>query len=206
MSTATTESPPKTAWPRRRWTTAEFDALLNGGFLTEGSKTFLWDGEIIEPMPENEPHANAQDSLYRKLLRLLPEEEWTIRPAHPLSLKDGYKPQPDLVVLPGTPEDYLGRVPSASDAALVIEIADSSYPQDSGEKLAEYANAGVPRYWIVNLRDRRIEAYSLPADGLYQDRRDYPPEAAIPLTLDPAGVFFGEIRVLDVLKNSLRPA
>ena len=67
MSTSTstsataTASPPQApepvpVGPRKRWTTAEFDHLIRSGVLREGSRAFLWDGEIIEPMSENPPH------------------------------------------------------------------------------------------------------------------------------------------------------
>ncbi|MDB5353295.1 MAG: Uma2 family endonuclease [Planctomycetota bacterium] len=211
MSTATIEATPQTqaqpAWRPHRWTTAEFDSLLTGGFLVEGSKTFLWDGKIIDPMPENEPHANAQDKLCRFFMGRLPEEEWSIRPAHPLALRDGYKPQPDLVVIVCPRPDR--RVPTASDAALVVEVSDSSYANDADEKLPQYARAGIPRYWIVNLIARRIEVYTHPAVtsdvGHYESRQDYPLEATVPLVLTRGGEDreFGVIAVRDVLRDSL---
>ena len=207
MSTATTETAPKTTWRTRRWTTAEFDSMIASGYLREGSKTFLWDGEIIEPMPENQPHVNAQDNLYRLFVGHLPEADWTISPAHPLVLKEGYKPQPDLMVLVGPRSNYRRHVPIAADAALVVEIADSTYSEDAGDKLPEYAAAGIPRYWIVHIRARRIEVYSGPnvasGVGRYEDRRDYVIGEAIPLILSRDAREFGLIPVLDILRDSL---
>jgi Uma2 family endonuclease len=209
MSTATAETTPNTAWRTRRWTTAEFDALLAEGFLVEGSKTFLWDGEIIEPMPENQPHIHAQDNLLRVFMVRLPEAEWTIYSAHPLALKEGYKPQPDLMVLIGPRSNYRRHVQTGEDAALVVEVADSSYAADAGDKLPEYAAAGIPRYWIVHLQARRIEAYSNPVVssgvGRYSERKDYSLEEAVPLSLTRGGATreFGLVAVLDVLRDSL---
>jgi len=42
---------------------------------------------------------------------------------------------------------------------LVVEAGDSSLVQDRITKAAIYAGAGIPEYWIVNLRDDRVEAY-----------------------------------------------
>ena len=208
MSTATIESTSNAVWQKHRWTTAEFDSMIARGYLREGSKTFLWDGEIIEPMPENEPHAYAQDNLQRLLTRRLPDAEWMIRPAHPLALRDGYKPHPDIVVLAGHPADRR-RTPTADDVALVVEVADSSYAADVGDKLSEYAAAGIPLYWIVHLQARRIEAYSDPVVssgvGRYAERKDYPLAEAVPLILSRGGETheFGMVPVLDVLRDSL---
>jgi Uma2 family endonuclease len=46
-------------------------------------------------------------------------------------------------------------------------VAESSLSIDRGIKLRLYATCGVPEYWIVNLSERVIEAYSEPADGAY---------------------------------------
>jgi len=209
MSIATAESNTKSAWRTRRWTTAQFDSLMVDGLLREGSKTFLWDGEIFDPLPETERHAHAQDNLCNIFLRRIPEMEWTIYPAHPLALKEGYKPQPDIIVLFGPRSDYRRRVPASADVALIVEIADSTYLEDAGDKLPEYAAAGIPRYWIVHIRARRIEAYSGPivssGVGRYADRKDYPLEAAVPLVLERGGLAheFVAIPVLEVLRDSL---
>src|SRR5207249_5396382 len=47
-------------------------------------------------------------------------------------------------------------------ALLVVEVADASLPQDRITKAAIYAGAGIPEYWIVNLRDDQVEAYRGP--------------------------------------------
>ena len=44
-------------------------------------------------------------------------------------------------------------------AHLIVEVALSSLPQDRLTKPAIYARAGVPCYWIVNLRDGCVEVY-----------------------------------------------
>jgi Uma2 family endonuclease len=36
--------------------------------------------------------------------------------------------------------------------ALLVEVADSSLAYDLGEKKAAYARAGIPEYWVVDLR------------------------------------------------------
>jgi Uma2 family endonuclease len=46
--------------------------------------------------------------------------------------------------------------------ALVVEVADSSLDYDRTTKVRTYARAGIPVYWIVNIRDKRIEVYESP--------------------------------------------
>ena len=80
-----------------------------------------------------------------------------------------HAPTPDAMVLRGTFEDYRTTLPVAADAFCVIEMADSSYERDSGEKLLGYAKAGIKQYIIINLRSRTAEIYVDPdtAAGSY---------------------------------------
>lgn len=72
------------------------------------------------------------------------------------------------MVLRGKLDDYT-ELPKAADALCVVEVADSSYERDSGEKLIGYARAGVEQYVILNLRSRTAEVYTRPdaAVGTY---------------------------------------
>ena len=62
--------------------------------------------------------------------------------------------------MPGPHEAYDDAHPRT--ALLVVEAAGSSLVQDRITKAAIYAGAGIPEYWIVNLRDDRVEAYRGP--------------------------------------------
>ena len=69
------------------------------------------------------------------------------------------------------------RHPGPADMALVIEVADSSLPDDRSLKARIYAAAAVPVYWIVNLVDHQVEVYTDPtgpdAAPVYRARQDY---------------------------------
>jgi Uma2 family endonuclease len=55
----------------------------------------------------------------------------------------------------------------------VIEVADTSLQQDRLTKGAIYAAAGIPEYWIVNLRDSVVEVRCDPdpAQARYREVR-----------------------------------
>lgn len=65
-----------------------------------------------------------------------------------------------MIVLPGRFEDYEHSHPTR--ALLAVEVAESSLAQDRLTKSRIYAQAGVPDYWIVNLRQRVVEWYRAP--------------------------------------------
>ncbi len=94
----------------------------------------------------------------------------------PFELVNDSIPEPDGVVL--TAEQY-ARHPYPDAALVVTEVADGSVEVDR-EIADDYAAAGVPDYWIVNVRDRHIEVYRTPVPDpasptghRYADRRVY---------------------------------
>ncbi len=71
-------------------------------------------------------------------------------------------PEPDVAVIAGRFEDYKEQLPQT--AVLVVEISDTSLGYDRIEKASLYARADVPDYWIVNLKDRRLEIRRQPIE------------------------------------------
>ena len=193
---------------RHRWTNAEFDRMLALGLLREGGPEFLWDGEIVSPMPEDPEHSHAQDNVCDLFRMRFPKESWTISQSHPVVLGEGFIPEPDLALLIGPRSSFRNRKPGPDDVALVVEVSNSSYTFDSRGFLGRYAKANIPQYWIVNIKARRVEVYSGPDSEAqrYQTRQDYGLDAIIPLNLTINGVAteFGAIAVLDVLQDSLK--
>ena len=88
-----------------------------------------------------------------------------------LRLREDYDPIPDAMILRGPTAAYRDRQPRPADVLCLVEVADSSYARDAGEKRTAYARAGVPQYVIVNLRDRTAEVYADPDP----DAGTYPP-------------------------------
>ena len=82
----------------------------------------------------------------------------------------------------------------------VIEVADSSYERDSGEKLIGYARAGIRQYIILNLRNRTAEVYTNPDTAA----GTYPPPKVI-AEGDPLSLRVGEAEHFDVRLAELLP-
>ena len=99
-----------------------------------------------------------------------------IRPQLPLALDDRSEPEPDLAVVRGEVRDYLKSHPGPEDTVLVVEVADSSLRYDQTEKLAAYARAEIPEYWILNLLDGVLEVYREPVGGEYLKRNRLGPQ------------------------------
>ena len=137
-------------------------------------------------MSKNLPHTVAAGLLLDLLPRLLPSG-WFLTVQDPIVTLDSL-PEPDAALIRGARREYLERRPTAADIALVVEVADTSLEQDRSLKKRLYARAGIVVYWIVNLVERQIEAYTDPAGHAqepdYRECRIYGPADEIPVVLD----------------------
>lgn len=61
----------------------------------------------------------------------------------------------------------VGKVLPVDKILLAIEIADSSRRYDLTRKAADYAAAGIPHYWVVDVVARETHVMGAPVDGAY---------------------------------------
>ncbi len=151
----------------KRFTIDEYHRLIELGFLTEGDRVELIQGELISMTAKGTPHTVCASILCRQLDRLLGDRA-VIRGQDPITLPNQSEPEPDVVIARGTDEDYLAHHPYPEDILLAIEISDKTLDYDQTTKLSLYAEAGVSNYWIVNLQECQLEYYSQPYQNIQQ--------------------------------------
>jgi Uma2 family endonuclease len=170
--------------PVHRFTVQQYHEMIRTGILGEDDRVELIAGLIVDKMPRHPIHAGTVSILKRELTDRLPAG-WFVRGQSPVTLGDS-EPEPDLAVVAGPEERYLGEHPTAADVALIVEVAESSLADDRGRKLMTYAAAAIPVYWIVNLVELRVEVYAGPRPGRrprYSDVATFGPEQGVPLTV-----------------------
>jgi len=141
----------------REWTAREYHQMGELGWF-EGQRVQLVDGEVIIMSPQNFSHSVAVDRISRLLDRAVGDRYW-VRSQLPLALSGNSEPEPDISVVGRRREDYSNH---PTDAILVIEVSDSTLSFDRQQKMRDYARAGIPHYWIVNLTNRSVEVYAQP--------------------------------------------
>jgi Uma2 family endonuclease len=129
------------------------------GVLPATRRVELLEGGVMTMSPMSAAHAVATEKTAAALRSALAARA-IVRVRQPLLLGAQSVPEPDVAVVPGAHDDYAARHPAS--ALLVVEVADDTLGQDRGTKAPIYAAAGVPEYWIVNLRDDRVETYRFP--------------------------------------------
>jgi Putative restriction endonuclease len=76
---------------------------------------------------------------------------WTIREEKPVLIGRYWATKPDIAVLFGSDAFHATRHPRPRDVALLIEVPDTTYRRDRGQKWRRYATAGIPIFMIVRL-------------------------------------------------------
>ena len=175
----------------RRFSIDEFEAVAE----VIGDNVELLDGYIVEREDVKPSHVLITGRLKLRLEMVLPPG-WFVRKEEPLSIPDASQPRPDLAVVRGGLEDYPDRHPGPADTAMVAEVSDASLAHDQGEKRLIYARAGIPVYWVVDLKARQVEVYSRPAQGGYAEHRALKAGDVLPVVIDGAAV--GSLAVADL--------
>ncbi len=143
----------------RRWTRAEYERLIELGVFRPGDPVELIGGELMVAEPQGAEHYTAIRRSARKLEAAF-GPGWEVRTQGPIGLDDESEPEPDVAVVPGSPDDYRNAHPSR--AVLTLEVAQSSLAIDRERKGSLYARAGLTDYWVLNLVDRVLEVYREP--------------------------------------------
>ena len=143
-----------------RWTRSECYKLEDSGFF-RNTKVELIDGRIIEMSPIYSPHVTAV-TLVGEALRAVFGSEYHVREQSPLDVDESNDPLPDVMVVKGKIRDFKDQHPG--EAALIVEVSDSTLRYDQRKKASLYARQGIQDYWIVNLKNRQVEVHRIPVE------------------------------------------
>lgn len=183
-----------------RFSITRYQKMIETGILTSEDKVELLENYVVLKMPRNPSHDGTIDLLKAALPSLVPAG-WLLRIQQTIVLADS-QPEPDFAIVRGGACTYLARHPVPADAALVIEVADSSLLRDQRDKTRIYARADIPCYWIVNLVDGHVEVYTQPTGPTavpeYPSVRIYRRGDHVPLVLD--GTTVATIPTTDLLR------
>ncbi|MCZ2341976.1 MAG: Uma2 family endonuclease [Bacteroidales bacterium] len=178
----------------------QYHQMVEAGILTEQDRYELLSGCIVARKTIHPPHAYVIGRLFRRLNTLLPDD-WLLNTQLPITLQNAKSELfPDLAIVRGPDTLYKHRHPGAGDSEISVEVADSLLERDHTVKMAIYATAKIPQYWIVNLPARCVEVYTQPRGGKspqYRTRTDYPADATLPVIL--AGQALGSVTVAEIL-------
>jgi Uma2 family endonuclease len=150
-----------------RWTVARYHKAVDAGVF-DGQSVELLNGELVEMSPEGVPHAGLSSDAADYLREVLGNRV-KVREAKPITLPNDSEPEPDIAIVKPLGDLYkIERHPQVIDIFWVIEYANTSLEKDLELKDKIYAKAGIPEYWVVNLKKTELIVFRNPAHGKYQ--------------------------------------
>jgi len=152
---------PDTQDPIHRISVEDFHRLIEAGIFGDGDRVELIDGDMRDIPPIGPDHGSRTDRLNEFFTPALAGKA-IVRVQGAVALDDATELYPDLCVLRRREDRYRTANPTGDDVLLLIEVAGSSLRLDRTLKLAEYARAGIRRYWIIDLVNRSVHDYCDP--------------------------------------------
>lgn len=147
-----------------KWTVEDYHRLIETGLL--GSRNIeLLQGELIEMPPEGPFHSYITEGIADYFRGTL-QGKALVREAHPITLSNS-EPQPDLAIVQLPRNLYRQRHPYPEDIFWLIEISQSTLAYDLAEKKQTYAQAGIPEYWVLDIKKQQVYVFRNPNENDY---------------------------------------
>lgn len=142
---------------------AQFDLLVTLGAINEDERVELLHGAVVQMSPQDTNHSYCITKLAGILWKHCGSKNEVVVQG-PFAASDTSEPEPDLCVAPRRARwsDH------PSEALLIVEVAGASLRRDRTIKARIYAAAGVPEYWVVNLREEVVEIFTRPSATGYR--------------------------------------
>jgi Uma2 family endonuclease len=149
--------------PQGQWTEDAYFSLPDTNRITE-----LSEGELILMPPPSFTHQRVLDNLYSRLKAFVAEGDLGVTVFAPLAVRlwPGKIREPDIMFYAEAHRDRIGEQVSGPPDLVAEIVSPGSVKTDRQEKFAEYAQAGVSEYWIVDPAAETVEVYAL-ADDVY---------------------------------------
>ncbi len=176
-----------------RFTTDEYDRMIEAGVIREGTRVELIEGEIVEMAPMGHRHFRCISLLNAIISDNRPTGS-VVSVQCPILLTDNSEPEPDLMLVRDL--DMILTKATPADILFLIEVADTTIDEDRHQKLPRYARAGIAEAWLVDINAGIIERHSEPRDGQYGQKATAHAGESLASTVVPGIV----IPVADVLR------
>ena len=174
-----------------KWSIADYHKMIAAGILCD-RRIQLIDGELIEMSPEGVAHAAYGGSIVDYLRQVMNGDAW-IREAHPITLSNSphsraSEPEPDIAIVKLPKSKYFQSHPTPSDIYWLVEISDTTLTYDLTKKQEIYAAAGIPEYWIVDIKDKKLIVFTQPQDSRYLTKSELTTGTVYPLSFPQVAI------------------
>jgi Uma2 family endonuclease len=169
-----------------KWSLDEYHRMIAAGILVD-RRVELLKGDIVERVIEGEPHAYSRNEADEYLTELLGDRA-KVRQDSPVTLPNNSEPEPDIAIVQRLGREYQSHHPYPENIFWLIEYAESSLVKDLEIKSKIYAEAGIPEYWVVNLKTMQLIVFRDPQDSEYTSQQTFTGGTISPLAFPDVAI------------------
>jgi Uma2 family endonuclease len=133
--------------PRRRWSLAEIEAMVEFGIIAEDDRFELVGGEVVPMSPKGNRHELVKGALTRYWSKKMSDEIFLVTETTLRINKDTFH-EPDIVFY--LAKDGLVNL-SPKTVQLAVEVSDTSLDYDLHRKVQLYAVYGIQEVWVIDV-------------------------------------------------------
>lgn len=151
-------------------TVDDLETMVRAGvFARDGDgRVELVEGKLVRMSPESLPHARYSArlslALNEALKRLALDERFEVLNSTTVRISETSAFESDGAVIARDADGFFAR---AEQVLLIIETSVSSLKRDLGAKSRAYAAAGVPEYWVIDVKNAKLHVFRSPVDGAW---------------------------------------
>lgn len=150
-----------------RWTLDAFRTAWEAGTFGDIDLELI-DGELFLVGSASPEHQWLIDLLRDYLEPKLEGKSVRIREEKTVYINENTTPEPDISVVKA--KNYFKTYPKPEDVYLVVEVANTHTETATRKKKKIYAQAGLPQYWVIDLKRQTLTVYDNPSNGEYRER------------------------------------
>jgi hypothetical protein len=169
---------PSPAFAPAVFTDDEFEEFLGLPGLEKLGRFELRDGVIYRMNAQYVPHMRVKMALVLALQAAIVNAGLDLELGSEGSVRfgGGFMPLPDLFVW--RPVAEAKKTAPGDRVVLAVEVSDSTFRDDHGDKLPRYAKAKLAECWIAEIPKRTIHLFADPHRGAYRRAEQVPFGAA----------------------------
>lgn len=148
-----------------RFTVDEYYRLYEEGILKHLERADIIDGKLYETILNGNRHAATVKALNKFFAKNVFDGIF-VSVQNPVRLNDYHKLEPDLALADLTKYDGK-RHSQPAEILLIVEVADTTLDYDRKTKIPLYAEAELPVFRLINLRNNTVQVYTNPLEGAF---------------------------------------